>query len=66
MTSLSDQSKKLLRDKKALLIQNKLLTDRIAEVREEERQGWVVQLDALKLQLSDGKGITMQCDDYRQ
>ena len=53
--SLSKQNKKLLGDKKALLIQNKLLLDRIGAVREEATRELAVQIDDLNQKLSKGK-----------
>lgn len=54
---MSKQNKKLLGDKKALLIQNKLLLDRIGAVREEVTRELVVQIDDLNQKLSKGKQL---------
>lgn len=56
--SLSKQNKKLLGDKKALLIQNKLLLDRIGAVREEATRELAVQIDDLNQKLSKGKWMS--------
>jgi len=52
---MSKQNKKLLGDKKALLIQNKLLMERLGNVREEAQRDLIVQLDTVNLQLAEGE-----------
>ena len=64
MTSLSKQNNKLLGDKKALLIQNKLLIDRLGVVREEATRELIVQLDTANKKLSEGTEDVSVCPPY--
>ena len=64
MTSLSKQNNKLLGDKKALLIQNKLLIDRLGVVREEATRELIVQLDMANKKLSEGTEDVSVCPPY--
>lgn len=54
LMNVSHQNKKLLGDKKALLIQNKLLMDRLGVIREEATRDLISQIDELNLKLSSG------------